>query len=184
VINIQEAIGTTGEGKKAFGDLEKKFRPRQQELQRLQQEIQAIQDQLAKGQNTLSEEEQRRLARDAEDKQKLLKRSSEDAQADFGVDRDEAIRRIGQKMVKVIQEYATASGLSLVIDDAQIPIYYASPEMDITAAIVKKFDAANPVAEAPAPAAPPAAKPPVAPAVKPPAAAVKPPAAAKPPAKP
>jgi outer membrane protein len=183
VINIQEAIGTTGEGKKAFGDLEKKYRPRQQELQRLQQEIQAINDQLAKGQNTLSDEEQRRLARDAEDKQKLLKRSTEDAQADFGADRDEAIRRIGQKMVKVIQEYATASGLSLVIDDAQIPIYYASPEMDITAAIVKKFDIANPVAESEVPAAP-GAKPPTAPAAKPPAAVVKPPAAGKPPAKP
>jgi outer membrane protein len=170
VINIQEAIGSTAEGKKAFADLQKKYAPRQQELQRLQQEIQAIQDQLAKGQNTLSDEEQRRLGREMEDKQKILKRSSEDAQADFGVDRDEAIRRVGQKMVKVISDYAQQSGFSLVLDDAQIPIYYAAKELDITGEIVKRFDAANPVAEAVAPVAP-AAKPPVAkpPAAKPPA---------------
>ena len=164
VINIQEAIGTTAEGKKAIADLQKKYAPRQQELQRLQQEIQALQDQLTKGQNTLSDEEQRRLGRDMEDKQKILKRSTEDAQADFGADRDEAIRRIGQKMVKVIGEYAKANGFSLVMDDAQIPIYYASPEMDVTLEIVKRFDAANPVAEGVAPTAPaaksPAAKPP------------------------
>jgi len=178
VINIQEAIGTTAEGKKAFAELQKKYAPRQQELQRLQQEIQAIQDQLSKGQNTLSDEEQRRLSREMEDKQKILKRSSEDAQADFGADRDEAIRRIGQKMVKVIGEYAKSSGFSLVMDDAQIPIYYASTDMDITGEIVKRYDAANPVAEGAVPTAP-AAKTP-APAAKPPVVNAKPPAKTNP----
>jgi Skp family chaperone for outer membrane proteins len=154
VINIQEAIGASAEGKKAFADLSKKYQPRQQELQRLQQEIQALQDQLTKGANTLSDEEQRRLGRDIEDKQKLLKRSSEDAQADFGADRDEAIRRIGQKMVHIISEYAQQNGYSLIVDDAQIPVYYASKDIDITEEVVKRFDAANPAPEAAAPAAP------------------------------
>ena len=164
VINIQEAIGTTAEGKKAFADLSKKYQPRQQELQRLQQEIQAINDQLSKGANTLSDEEQRRLSREAEDKQKLLKRSTEDAQADFGTDRDEAIRRIGQKMVRIISEYAPQSGFSLVIDNAQIPVYYAAKEIDITEEVVKRYDAANPVADAGAAGAPSA---PAAPATRP-----------------
>src|ERR1035437_7910232 len=43
VINLNSAIGSTAEGKKAISDLETKFAPRKQELQRLQQEIQAIQ---------------------------------------------------------------------------------------------------------------------------------------------
>jgi outer membrane protein len=148
VINIQEAIGSTAEGKKAFADLSKKFQPRQQELQRLQQEIQAINDQLTKQSATLSDDEQRRLSRDLEDKQKLLKRSTEDAQTDFSTDRDEAIRRIGQKMVRVISEFAQQNGYSLVVDDAQIPVYYASKDIDLTEDIVKRYDAANPVADA------------------------------------
>jgi outer membrane protein len=156
VINIQQAIGDTAEGKKAFADLSKKYQPRQQELQRLQQEIQAINDQLSKQAATLSDEEQRRLSRDLEDKQKLLKRSTEDAQADFTSDRDDAIRRIGQKMVRIISEYAQQNGYSLVVDDAQIPVYYASKDLDLTQEIVKRYDAANPVAEAGAPAASPA----------------------------
>jgi outer membrane protein len=153
VINIQRAIGDTAEGKKAFADLSKKYQPRQQELQRLQQEIQAINDQLSKQAATLSDDEQRRLSRDLEDKQKLLKRSTEDAQSDFATDRDEAIRRIGQKMVQIISEYAQQNGYSLVVDDAQIPVYYASKDLDLTEEIVKRYDAANPVADAGAPAA-------------------------------
>ena len=167
VININGAIATTGEGKKAIADLQKKYQPRQQELARLQQEIQTIQDQLNKQAPAVSEEEQRRLTRDLEDKQKVLKRSGDDAQSDFGADRDEAVRRIGQKMVRIITDYAQQNGLSLVIDGAQVPIYYAAKGVDITPEIVKLFDAANPVAEAGAtpkpvarPASPsPAAKP-------------------------
>ena len=124
----------------------------------LQQEIQAIQDQLTKQSATLSDEEQGRLNRDAEEKQKLLKRSAEDAQSDFNHDRDEAINKIGQKMVHVINDYAQQNGFSLVLDDAQIPVYFASKDIEVTEEIIKRYDAANPVADAGA-AAKPAAHP-------------------------
>ncbi len=158
VINIQAAIANTVEGKKVIGDLQKKYAPRQAELQRLQQEIQAIQDQLSKQAATLSEEEQGRLSREAEEKQKLLKRDAEDAQNDFNHDRDESINRIGVKMVKVINEYASQNGFALILDDAQIPVYFASKDIEVTAEIVKRYDAANPVADS-TPAAKPAAHP-------------------------
>lgn len=168
VINIQEAILSTAEGKKAMADLTKKYAPRQQDLQRLQQEIQSITEQLQKQAVTLSDEETRRLNRSLETKQTLLKRSTEDAQADFGTDRDEAVRRIGVKMVRLIGEFAQQNGYALVVDGAQIPVYYASKDIDLTEEMVKRFDAANPVAaesgtSAPAPPAPRPASPPAKP---------------------
>ena len=145
VINLNVSIGSTAEGRKAIADLEAKFVPRKQELQRLQQEIQSIQDQLGKQSATLSDEEQRRLSRDLEDKQRILKRSADDAQSDYNADSEETIRRIGQKMVKIIADYAQQNGFVLVIDDAQVPIYYASKEIEISGEIVKRYDAANPL---------------------------------------
>jgi outer membrane protein len=145
LVNIQEAILSTAEGKKSMADLQKKYQPRQQEVQKDQQDIQAISDQLQKQAATLSDEEQRRLNRDLEEKQKVLKRTTEDAQADFSTDRDEMFRRIGQKMVAVIRDYAQKNGFSLVIGSDQVPIYYAATEVDLTDQIVKLYDAANPV---------------------------------------
>jgi len=144
LVNIQEAILSTVEGKKAMADLQKKYQPRQAEVQKDQQDIQAITDQLQKQAATLSDEEQRRLNRDLEEKQKLLKRTTEDAQADFATDRDEMFRRIGQKMVKVIDDYARQNGFSLVIGSDQVPIYYAAKEVELTEEVVKLYDAANP----------------------------------------
>lgn len=146
IISIQEAIVSTAEGKKAAADITKKYQPRQQEIQKLQQEMQAINDQLQKQAATLSDEEQRRLARDLEDKQKTYKRKTEDAQADFNTDRDEAFRRIGQKLVKQIDEYARENGFALVLGSDQIPIYFALKDLDLTEAIVKRYDMANPSA--------------------------------------
>ncbi len=157
LVNIQGAIANTAEGKKVLADLQTKYAPRQQDIQKKQGEIQSEQDQMQKQANTLSEEEQGRMSREVEEKQKQLKRELEDAQADFGRDRDEAINKIGQKMVQVIDAYAQQNGFSLVIDDAQIPVYYYSKEIEITAEIIKRYDAANPVAGAAAPATPPAA---------------------------
>ena len=170
LVNIQEAILSTAEGKKAMAELQKKYQPRQQEVQKLQQDIQAIGDQLQKQAATLSDDEQRRLNRDLEDKQKVLKRTTEDAQAEFASDRDEMFRRIGQKVVRQIDEYARQNGFSLIIGSDQVPIYYAAKEMDLTDQIVKLYDAANP-SDAPITGGPatPAATHPVAPSTaKPP----------------
>jgi hypothetical protein len=57
-------------------------------------------------------------------------------------------------MVRVINDYASQNGFTLVLDDAQIPIYYASKDIEMTEEIVKRYDAANPVADAGAPAKP------------------------------
>ncbi len=176
VINIQGAIGATAEGKKAFADLQKKFQPRQADLQRQQQEIQNLQDQLQRQQATLSDAERIRLTREMSDKQKLFERAREDAQADFQDDRQDVIARIGQKMVQIIEDYGNQNGFSLIIDlqipiysnnqasDAQIPIYFASKDVVISEEIIKRYDAAFPVASAsstdtPKPAGPAAASP-------------------------
>jgi outer membrane protein len=159
IININAAIANTAEGKKANADLQKKYAPRQQELERLQKEITGIQDQLSKTTPALSDEDQRRLTRDMEDKQKTLKRSTDDAQSDFSADRDEVVRRIGQKMVHIINDYAQQNGFTLIMDGAQVPIYFAAKDIVITDEIIKRYDAANPVADAGASTKPPATKP-------------------------
>ncbi len=184
VINIQQAIGATAEGKKAIADLQKKYQPRQEDLQKQQQDLQSLQDQLQRQQTTLSDAERIRLSRELSEKQKLFDRARTDAQDDFQQDRQDVMNRIGQKMVQVISDYAKANGYSIVLDaqipvfsgnqasDATIPIYYASKDVDISDEIVKRYDAAFPAESASAPAAP----------AKPATAAAKP--AAKPPAKP
>jgi outer membrane protein len=160
LINIQGAILSTKEGQKAFGDLQKKYLPLQQDLQRQQQEIQALQDQLLKQATTLSEDEQLRLKRQLDDKQKIFTRASDDFNTNAQNDRQEVINRIGQKMLRVIEEYGQQNNVLMVVDYAQVQIfYYWDKGIDITDEIVKRFDTANPGDGAATPQAPPARSP-------------------------
>ncbi|HEV3278810.1 MAG TPA: OmpH family outer membrane protein [Terriglobia bacterium] len=159
VINIQQAIAQTGEGKQALDALSKKYEPKRQGLQRQQDEINALQDQIQKQASTLSDEERARMQRDLDQKQRLFKREQDDDQADWQADNQDAVQRIGQKMVKVINDYALKQAYALVLDDSQLPVYYVAKGVDITDPIVKLYDQANP-APASAASSAPAAKPP------------------------
>jgi len=168
VVNFQGAIANTGEGRKAIADLQRKYQPRQQELQRQQQEIQNLQDQLQKQAATLSDDEQRRLSRELEDKQKVFKRATEDFNADVAVDRDDMFQRLSQKMVRVINEYASQNGYALVMDSSQTPIAFVAREVELSEELIKRYDAANPVDAATTPGAGPTTTPAARPAATPP----------------
>lgn|SRR5487761_106219 len=150
VINIQQAIGETAEGKKALSDLQKKYEPRRQDLQQQEKDITTLQDKLQNQSNMLSDQERYDLTRELDQKQRHFKTAQDDAQADFQDDTQEVIREIGQKMVKLIGGYAPQHQFSLVLGDQQIPVYYASKTVDITEDIVALYNRTYPPSSAPA----------------------------------
>lgn len=145
VVDIQQAIMDTAEGKKAIQDLQKKYQPRETEIQQRQQDVQQLQQQIQKQMTTLSADEQRRMSHELQDKRTVLQRLEQDAQSSFQYDRDTLMRTLGQKMVKVINQYASTHGFSLVIDGSQVPVYYAAKGVDITPEIVKLYNSSHPV---------------------------------------
>jgi len=173
ILNIQAAMRNTAEGKKALGDLDKKYQPKRQELQRMQQEINSMEDTLQRQTATLSDAEQARQTRQLEEKRKIFTRTQEDDQSDFGADTADTLSRLEQKMARVIQEFAEQNGYSVILDlvapvysssgqigNAQVPVYFAGKDVDVTQEIIRRYDAANPVAaEATPPPATPVAQP-------------------------
>lgn len=144
VVDIQQAIIGTAEGKQALQDLQKKYQPRETEINQRQDDVQNLQQQLQKQMTTLSADEQRRMQHDLQEKQTVLQRLEQDAQSSFQYDRDTLMRDLGQKMVKVIDQYASGHGYALVIDGSQVPVYYAAKGVDITPEIVKLYDSSHP----------------------------------------
>ena len=153
VLNMNAAIATTAEGKKATADLQKKFAPRQEELESKQREVQALQERYQQQSTTLSEQERRRLARQLEEGQRSLKRKQEDYQADSQTESQDTYNRLILKMQRIISQYAAQNGYVLVLDYSQIPVFYIHKSIDITDDLVRRYDAANP-AESTATAAP------------------------------
>ncbi len=175
IISVQQAILQTKDGQKASAALQAKFLPKRQELEKKGAAIQALQEQMKKGSATMSDDAKQKLAREIDSNQKSLQRDSEDFDADVQQEEGRIMQDLGQKIMDVIIKHATTNGFAMVLDvsNQQTPVLWADPSSDITAEIIKLYDAAHPAAGGTAPAAPAGAAP------KPPA-----PAATKPPATP
>jgi outer membrane protein len=147
IINLQGAIVTTAQGKQANSELQSQFAPRQAELQQIQKQIQDIQGRLQTGQTTLSEAETERLTEEYQRDQRTLQRKQQDAQADFQDAQQDAINRIGRKMMPILNKYAKDHGFSVILDvsSQQTPVVYAANQVDITQEIVHLYDQQYPI---------------------------------------
>jgi outer membrane protein len=155
---VQNAILQTKDGQKAASDLQGRFAPKKADLDKKQADIAALQDTFRKGSATMSEEAKAKLTRDIDANNKSLQRDTEDAQADLDAEQGKIMQELGNKVMAVLEKFATANGYALVLDvsNPQTPVLWASQTIDITSDIVKLYDQANPGTAAPAGAKPPA----------------------------
>jgi len=155
IVNIQEAIFASNEGKKEVDALQQKFSPKQAELKNLSDEVENLKKTFQAQSDKLNDEERTNKAKEIELKQKTLQRNYDDAQSEFQQAEQELLNRIGGKMLKVLEKYAKANGYSVVLDvsNPQTPVLWANQGTVITKQLVDAYNVENPAA---APAAKPA----------------------------
>jgi outer membrane protein len=173
VINVRQAIVSTGEGKQASAELQSQFSSRQNELEGLNKQVRDVQQRLQNGLTTLSDEEKQRLQVQGQRLAAQLERKQNEMQEDVNAAQADVVDRIGRKMMDVLDRYARENGYVAVLDSSaqNSPILYASNNIDLTQELIKLYDqaypvkagatapAAKPAATTPKPATPPAAKP-------------------------
>jgi len=174
VINVRQAIVSTGEGKQASAELQLQFAPRQNELENLNKQINDLRQQLAANQTTWSDEQKAKATTQGQRLASQLDRKNNELNEDVQAAQGDVVDRIGRKMMDVLDRYARENGYVVVLDTSaqNSPILYASSNVDVTQDIIKLYDQAYPVkasatatpatrpaATTPKPAAPPATKP-------------------------
>jgi Skp family chaperone for outer membrane proteins len=157
VVNVQEAIVATNEGKKEFDALEKRFTPKQAELKNANDELDNLKKQFQAQSDKLSDDERTTRAKTIETKQKSLQRNYEDAQAEFQQAQQEVVNRIGGKMLNSLEKYAKANGYAVILDvsNPQTPVLWAAQGNIITKELVDAYNTDNPATPPPATAAAP-----------------------------
>lgn len=146
IINIQLAMFRTQEGQKAAEELQARFNPQQAELQKLQEEIRDLENKLRTQERTLSDEARVQLMREIEQKRKEGARKQEDLQDAVQNAQSDYVRKISEKMQRIIDRYAREKNLSLVLNVFQGgPVIYATPAVNITDDIVALYDQTYPV---------------------------------------
>lgn len=141
IINVQRAVVETAEIKKAQAELEAKYKPRTAELEKIQKELQDIQARLQSGKVAPAEEAN--LQTRGQRRQREYQRMGEDLQGEVDRERQEILGKAGQRMNDIVKKIAEDRGFDVVVDISNT--VYFKPALEITADVIKAYDAAYPV---------------------------------------
>ena len=157
-LDIQRVAAESAEGKVSTARVQALNQKKVAELNDLNKRLLADQQKLQSQGAMLNEGARAELERAIDRQQKDLQRSQQDAQEEVQQLQTDLQNTFQGKLYPIIQQVVAEKGIEILFSQRDSGIVFANPALDLTADVIKRFDAAQ-AASAPAPAPAPTAKP-------------------------
>ena len=150
IINMQQAVLATTDGKKASQAINDKFTPVRNEINQLMKDLQTKQDAFTKNRATMTPLAANAAQKEIESLTTSLKRRQEDAQQDLEETESRQLGAIVPKLQQVINQYAAANQITVVVDSSANPnnLIYADASLNIIAPVITAYEKASGVVRA------------------------------------
>ncbi len=139
VVDVQQVLNQSQKGTAIKQKLDQERVTRQKDLDAKQQEVMKLQAELEKQAPLLSEQAKRERSEALQRRVRDVRRIAEDANRDFEKQVREAEMEITREIFGVIQEYGKDQGFTIILERSTL--IYSAPVVDLTAEIVKRYDA-------------------------------------------
>jgi outer membrane protein len=156
VVDIAKLFEESPQAKVVQENLKAEFGPRLQQLIAQEQALKTRNDKYQKDLATMAADQRTKAEKDLRDSARELERKKAELQDDSNAKRQEEMNKLQRLLFGEVREYAKAQSFDIVIAEG---VLYATPTVDITAAVLAKLQASGPkpaTGAAPAPAKPPA----------------------------
>lgn len=155
VVDIAKLFEESPQAKVVQENLKAEFGPRLQQLIAQEQALKTRNEKYQKDLATMAADQRTKAEKDLRDSARELERKKAELQDDSNAKRQEEMNKLQRLLFGEVREYAKAQSFDIVIAEG---VLYATPTVDITAAVLAKLQASGPrpAAGAPAPAKPPA----------------------------
>ncbi len=153
-IDIQRIAAESAEGKASTAKVQALNQKKVAELGDLNKKRQADQQKLQTQGAMLNEAARAELERGIERQTKELQRSQQDAQEEVQQLQNDLQNQFQTKLYPIIQQVVGEKGIEVLFSQRDSGIVFANPALDLTADVIKRFDAASPASAAPPAAAP------------------------------
>jgi len=150
VINSQEILDKSAEGKRAYAQLQAADKKYGDDIIRLDDQIKQLQNRLSTQRLTLTADAAASLQADMQRKQTERQRAAEDAARAMRELQVKTLEQVQSALIPIIEQVRKDMGLDCVFDLTKGGVVYFNPQLDVTAEVIKRYDALK--------AAPPAKK--------------------------
>ncbi|MBX9767138.1 MAG: OmpH family outer membrane protein, partial [Bdellovibrionales bacterium] len=144
-LDMQKAIQSVDQGKKAKKELETEFNAKKKKLEAKEKDLKEMGDDLEKKAMALSDEARSRKQREFQEEmlkyQKMVAQSQQEIQ---GRER-ELTAPILEKMKSVIEKLAQEEGFTMIFEKNEQSVIWAKKEVDITDKVIASFEKRPPI---------------------------------------
>lgn len=143
VVNSQEVLEKSVEGKRVTAQLEAKNKTLQEDLARLDDKIRDLETRLNTQRLTLSQEALANLMADLDKQRTERTRFVEDSRRELNDLQMRLFNRLQNELRPIISEVGKEKNLDLIFDIGGAGIIYFNPSIDLTADVIQKYDASK-----------------------------------------
>lgn len=154
VIDPERIVQESARGKQAIERLNKERDQRLAEGNRMRQEISDLQKRMNDGRLSLGQDKLKQINDEIEEKTIAIQRYGENAQREMQKLEQEMMDPIEQQILRVINQVGQEQGFTLIFKKFQSGLVFADESVDLTPAVIQRFDTAPAAAAAPAAARP------------------------------
>jgi len=143
VVNAQEVLEKSTEGKRVIAQLEDKNMKNQNDIAKLDDEIRNLQTKLNTQRLTLTQEAMMNLNSDIERKQTKRKRFAEDSVREMNELSARLFQKVQNELIPIIQQVGKDMNLDVIFDLSQSGTLYFNPTINLTQEVIKRYDASK-----------------------------------------
>jgi Skp family chaperone for outer membrane proteins len=142
-VNINAIAGGSTEGKAATAKIQEFIKKKNAEIQGKAKALEGMQAKLQQNLSVMSDQARSQLEKDITRVTRELQSAREDAQQDQTQLTQDLQNEFQQKLFPIVDAIAKEKGLHMVFSIADSGILWPDPGLDLTAEVIKRFDAAT-----------------------------------------
>lgn len=140
IVDVEQAITATDEGKAAREELERKIREAEAQLQPMADQFKAMAQEVEAKQFVLSEDAMRQKQLEAAELRNKIENRQREIKGQLEVDRERLIGPLREKLTAIILDLGRKEGYSLILARGTPGVMYTREALDITDQVVKAFN--------------------------------------------
>lgn len=140
VVDLDQAIGATAEGKAAREELERKMRDAELDAQPMIERYRSLTEEYQKKSVVLSPEKLREMQLDITELENQIKLKESELQNRLQLDRQRLVEPLMQKLQATVDQVGRDKGYSLVLIRGAPGVLYYKEALDITDLVIEQFN--------------------------------------------
>ncbi|MDP6981034.1 MAG: OmpH family outer membrane protein [Myxococcota bacterium] len=140
IVDLDQAVSSTTEGKAARDELERKKREAEQSLQPLVERYQELAKEFEAKQFVLSDDARFQKQLDLQELRNEIENKQKQLQGQLEVARERLVGPLRTKLVEIVENVGRDEGFAFIMMRSTPGLMYAREALDITDLVIKKFN--------------------------------------------